>query len=68
MWYQRLGDDNDKEHAEPGELGPFMDEMATPSFGRIRFLAPALAMSVTPPRWDLPPAPSGTHEPAWLAR
>jgi hypothetical protein len=68
MWYQRLGDDNDKDHAEPGELGRFMEEMDTPSFGRIRFLTPALAMSRTAPRWDLPPAPSGTHEPAWLAR
>ena len=68
MWYQRLGDDNDKDHAEPGELGPFIDEMDTPSFGRIAFLTPALAMSGTAPRWDLPPAPSGTHEPAWLAR
>ena len=37
-------------------------------FGRIAYLAPALSMSKTPPHWDLPPAPSGAHEPVWLPR
>lgn len=66
MWYQRLGDEHRPDQAELGDVGPFKDEMDTPDYGRIRFLAPALAMSETPPRWDLPPAPAGTHDPVWL--
>jgi hypothetical protein len=68
MWYQRLGDDNDKNRADPGDVSKFLAEMDTPHFGRIQYLAPALSMSVTEPRWDLPPAPSGTHEPVWTTR
>jgi hypothetical protein len=68
MWYQRLGDDNDRDAADPGDVTRYLAEMETPHFGRIRYLAPALAMSVTEPRWDLPPAPSGTHEAVWLPR
>lgn len=67
-WYQRLGDDNDHERAEPGDPTRFRARTTTPEFGALEYLAPALSMSLTPPRWDLPPAPSGTHEPAWLAR
>jgi crotonobetainyl-CoA:carnitine CoA-transferase CaiB-like acyl-CoA transferase len=67
-WYQRLGDDNDKDGADPGDPSPFTARMPTPDFGEIAYLAPALQMSATPPRWDLPPAPSGTHEPTWLPR
>ena len=68
MWYQRLGDDNDLDAANPGDVSPFVAEMDTEHFGPIRYLTPALSMSATPPRWDLPPAPSGTHEAAWLHR
>jgi crotonobetainyl-CoA:carnitine CoA-transferase CaiB-like acyl-CoA transferase len=68
MWYQRLGDDNDIENAHTGDLGGFTDEMDTSDFGRIRYLTPALSMSETPPRWHLPPARHGTHEPVWLPR
>jgi hypothetical protein len=63
-----LGDDNDKDRADQGDVGAFLAEMDTPHFGRIQYLAPALAMSVTEPRWDLPPEPSGTHEPVWTQR
>jgi hypothetical protein len=68
MWYQRLGDDNDKDRSDPGDPRRFTARMPTPDFGAIEYLAPALSMSVTPPRWDLPPVPSGTHEPTWLPR
>jgi len=68
MWYQRLGDDNDVEHANPGDLTGFVGVMDTEHFGRLQYLRPALAMSETEPRWELPPAPSGTHEPRWLPR
>ncbi|MGH8994613.1 MAG: CoA transferase [Acidimicrobiales bacterium] len=68
MWYQRLGDDNDKDAADPGDVSSFVAEMDTEHFGRIRYLTPALSMSVTQPRWERPPAPSGAHEALWLAR
>lgn len=68
MWYQRLGDGNDPGQADPGDVTRYLAQMDTEDFGRIEYLLPALAMSATPPRWDLPPARSGAHEPAWLAR
>jgi hypothetical protein len=68
MWYQRLGDDNDVERADPGDTGSFVAEMETADFGPIEYLRPALSMSGTEPRWDLPPARSGAHDPAWLPR
>jgi hypothetical protein len=68
MWYQRLGDDNDVDAADPGNLQPFLAEMDTPDFGRIQYLTPALHLSETPPRWDLPPARQGAHAAEWLAR
>lgn len=68
MWYQRLGDDNDVAGAHLGDVGPFLAEMDTPAHGRIQYLTPALEMSATPPRWELPPSPHGAHEPSWLPR
>ncbi len=68
MWYQRLGDDNDIDHADPGDVSQFLGVMDTEHFGRLQYLRPALSMSETAPRWDLPPSPSGTHEPIWLSR
>jgi crotonobetainyl-CoA:carnitine CoA-transferase CaiB-like acyl-CoA transferase len=65
MWYQALGDDNDAAAADPGDVRPFLDEMDTPDFGRIRYLKPALSMSETPPRWEVPPAKHGGHAPVW---
>jgi hypothetical protein len=68
MWYQRLGDDNDMDNAELGNVSPFLGQMDTEHFGRIEYLRPALSMSITEPRWVLPPALSGTHKAAWLPR
>lgn len=67
-WYQLLGDDNDMGAAELGDVSPFLAEMGTSDFGRIQYLAPAVHLSETPARWDLPPARQGAHEPVWLAR
>ncbi len=72
-WYQRLGDDNDPAEAvmeayDPAVAGVFLAQMDTPDFGRIEYLLPALHLSETQPRWDLPPARLGAHEAAWLAR
>jgi crotonobetainyl-CoA:carnitine CoA-transferase CaiB-like acyl-CoA transferase len=73
MWYQRLGDDNNPGAAvmdanNPADGEPYVAQMDTPDFGRIQYLTPALRLSETPPRWDLPPARQGAHEPAWLPR
>jgi len=35
------------------------------AWGRIEHLKPVVGMSETPPRWDLPAAPLGTHPPVW---
>ena len=73
-WYQRLGDDNDPAAAvmaaayDPEVAGPFVAQMDTDDFGRIEYLTPALQLSETQPRWDLPPARLGAHEAAWLPR
>ena len=64
-WFQSLGDDVDPAAAPHLDDTAFLDEMDTPAVGRISYLRPAVTMSETPPRWDLPPAPLGTHEPAW---
>jgi hypothetical protein len=45
-------------------LGPWWMEMET-AWGRLARLGPVTRMSETPPRWDLPPAPLGTHAPRW---
>jgi crotonobetainyl-CoA:carnitine CoA-transferase CaiB-like acyl-CoA transferase len=73
-WYQRLGDDNDPAAAamqaayDPEVAGPFLAQMDTPDFGPIEYLTPALRLSETQPRWDLPPARLGAHEAVWLPR
>lgn len=69
-WYQRLGDDNDRDSAADGldDMTPFLAEMSTADFGRIQYLTPAVHLSETPPRWDRPPARQGAHDPVWLPR
>ena len=39
-------------------------EMAT-AWGALRRLGPVLRMSETPPSWELPPAPLGSHPASW---
>jgi hypothetical protein len=68
MWYQTLGDDLDRDAAERGDLTPFLDEIESASYGRLRYLKPALSMSETEPCWELPPEAPGSHEPSWLPR
>ena len=45
--------------------GRWMEPTASP-FGQVSALAPVEQMPDTPARFDLPPAPLGTHAPAWL--
>ncbi len=35
-------------------------------WGRLRYLAPVVEMSATPPGSSVPPAPLGAHSPNWL--
>lgn len=45
-------------------IGHLLIESDTP-FGRLRHLGPVLRLSETPPRWDRPATPLGTHEAVW---
>lgn len=67
-WYQRMGDDNDSAAAPELDASSFLVDLDSPDFGRLRALAPALSMSHTPPRWDLPPVRHGAHAPVWMPR
>lgn len=44
-----------------------LDEYAS-GFGRLTAVRHAAAMSETPPRWDRPSVPLGTHPPVWPSR
>lgn len=48
----------------PDEIAGISMESDTP-FGRLTHLAPIARMSGTPPRWDRPWVPLGTHGAAW---
>ena len=68
-WIDRLGrisDDTTKQLAEPGydDIKDLM-EIHDTAWGPMEHLKPVVQMSETPPRWDLPAAPLGTHPPAW---
>lgn len=54
--------------SEPGydDIKDLMESHDT-AWGRMEHLKPAVQMSGTPPRWDLPAAPLGTHPPVWPA-
>ena len=68
MWYQALGDDLEPGGAEPGDVGAFLAEIDSPDYGRLTYLSPAVGLSETPARWELPPARPGAHEPVWWPR
>ena len=65
MWLTRLGaDQNPAEAVGLGDVAARLSHRDT-SWGRLSHLAPVVEMEHTPPRWDLPPAPLGTHPAAW---
>ncbi|TAL54377.1 CoA transferase [Pandoraea sp.] len=47
------------------EVTPWLQTIDSP-FGRVCAVAPVEQMSLTPPHFDMPPVPLGTHPPAWL--
>ena len=46
------------------DLASALIDSETP-FGHVRYVAPALRMSETRPRWERPTTPFGTHPPSW---
>ncbi|MDP6391052.1 MAG: CoA transferase [Alphaproteobacteria bacterium] len=68
-WIKRLGrvdgpDARGLHNPGPDDVPELL--MATDSpFGRISHLAPVLGLSETPPHWDRPPVPLGTHDAVW---
>lgn len=46
------------------EIAGWLHTMHSP-FGQVRAVAPVEQMTDTPPRFDLPPVPLGTHAPVW---
>jgi crotonobetainyl-CoA:carnitine CoA-transferase CaiB-like acyl-CoA transferase len=65
MWFQRLGPTCDPDQATGlGNTDELTIENDT-AWGRLRYLAPSVELSETPPRWVRPPVPLGTHPPVW---
>jgi crotonobetainyl-CoA:carnitine CoA-transferase CaiB-like acyl-CoA transferase len=67
MWIQslpRTPADAPAIGVDPTALAAWWIEMDT-AWGRLQRLGPIARMSETPPRWELPPAPLGTHAPQW---
>ena len=62
MWIQSLprAPEGAAAGLEPAALAPWRIAMDT-AWGPLERLGPIVRMSGTPPRWDLPPAPLGTH-------
>ena len=58
-WIRELGATCDP--AAASGLGAVPRITTDSAFGRISHLAPVAQMRDTPARWDLPPAPLGTH-------
>jgi crotonobetainyl-CoA:carnitine CoA-transferase CaiB-like acyl-CoA transferase len=68
MWFERLGATCDPETAPSvGNPSDLLTETDTPH-GRLSHLAPVVEMSETPPRWERPTVPLGTHAPEWPDR
>jgi crotonobetainyl-CoA:carnitine CoA-transferase CaiB-like acyl-CoA transferase len=67
MWFQSLGNDlNPAAASEVGNLGMLMEDRET-GYGRLRYLRPALDMSVTPPAWREVVRPPGSDPAEWLS-
>lgn len=65
MWIQslpRVAEGVAPASLDPAALAPWRIAMDT-AWGRLERLGPIARMTGTPPRWDLPPAPLGTHPP-----
>jgi crotonobetainyl-CoA:carnitine CoA-transferase CaiB-like acyl-CoA transferase len=66
-WLRSLGRDTAGVSApelSEDEIAPWRHTMPS-AFGLVSAIAPVERMSVTPPYFELPPAPPGTHAPEW---
>jgi crotonobetainyl-CoA:carnitine CoA-transferase CaiB-like acyl-CoA transferase len=68
-WIDRLGrleGEDARTRPEP-TLDDIRDLVAESDsqFGRLTHVGPVLGLSETPPRWDGPPVPLGSHPPVW---
>jgi len=52
-------------YMNPEECEGIFKETVTP-FGIVKHMTPVLRLSETPPYWDKPVVPLGTHQPVWL--
>ena len=67
MWFARLGATCDPAQATgPGDASDLLVDTPT-AWGRLTHLKPAVQLSETPPFWERPPVPLGTHAAAWPA-
>jgi crotonobetainyl-CoA:carnitine CoA-transferase CaiB-like acyl-CoA transferase len=65
MWYYRMGHELDSASASSiGDPSRLLEERQT-GYGTMTHLRPALRMSETDPRWELPTAPLGSSDPVW---
>lgn len=67
QWLRALGRlDDGPSCREPteAEIRPFLT-VSESGFGKLTHITHATLLSDTPPRWDLPAVPIGTHAPVW---
>jgi crotonobetainyl-CoA:carnitine CoA-transferase CaiB-like acyl-CoA transferase len=67
MWLQslpRVPEGLEPAGLDPAALAPWWLETDT-AWGRVGRLGCVARMSATPPRWELPPEPLGSHPPRW---
>lgn len=68
-WLQTMGTLDDGQRApevSAADIADCLEEMASP-FGRVRAVAPAERLELTPPFHSRAPVPIGTDAPVWLA-
>jgi hypothetical protein len=66
QWLRGLGRIDGMKAADP-ELADVQDriEESASGFGKLTAVRDSVTMSETPPRWDRPSVPLGTHQPVW---
>lgn len=65
MWLDTLGRSREEGAGlTPDDIAPLTTVTETPH-GRLQHLKPSLQLSETPPHWELPTVPLGTHDAAW---
>lgn len=67
MWLTRLGERYDPDGATGLDRPERFVTASDTAWGRLEHLGPIIEMDRTPPSWDRPPAPLGTHRAEWLA-